>query len=250
MKKKRRKKKKFVCLRVLLLPLFMICIVLGAAHMADLYAMSPQRLLSDTKDYPQELLDALERNPDMLDFVKDYPEKKGTVSADTIGEVSKGEFPLLLQWDKRWGYGNYGESCIAVSGCAPTALSMVIAGLTGDNEVTPYTVASYAEENGYYVPGTGTSWSLMTDGSSHFGIKGTELSLTESSVLNALNSGTPIICSVRPGDFTTVGHFIVLVGTEDGKIRVNDPNSKETSSRLWDYDTLAPQIKNLWKFTI
>lgn len=249
-KKRRRRKKKFGCLNVLLLPLFAVCIILGAAHMTDRYMMSPKRLLSDTEDYPQELLDMLERNPDMLDFVKDYPEKKGTVSADTIGEVKKGEFPLLLQWDKRWGYGYYGDSSVAVSGCAPTALSMVIAGLTGDNTVTPYTVACFAEENGYYVPDAGTSWSLMTEGSSHFGVKGTELPLAESSVLNALNSGTPIICSVRPGDFTTVGHFIVLVGTEDGKIRVNDPNSEETSSRLWDYETLASQIKNLWKFTI
>ena len=53
---------------------------------------------------------------------------------------------------------------------------------------------------------------------------------------------------MRPGDFTTQGHFIVLVGGEDGKIIVNDPNSKERSSLLWEYDTLAGQIKNLWVF--
>ena len=39
----------------------------------------------------------LSRNPDMLDFVEGYPEKKGQVFADTIGHVKKGEFPLLLQ---------------------------------------------------------------------------------------------------------------------------------------------------------
>lgn len=205
--------------------------------------------LANTGEYPEELLDMLERNPDLYDFVHNYPEKKGQIFADNIGEVTKGVFPLLLQWDERWGYGYYGESTVAVSGCAPTALSIVYAGLTGENTVTPYTIASYAAENGYYIPGSGTDWSLMTEGCKYFGISGDEIPLSENSVKNALNSGHPIICSMRPGDFTTTGHFIVLTGTEDGKIRVNDPNSIENSA-LWDYDTLSSQIRNLWTFQL
>ena len=51
---------------------------------------------------------------------------------------------------------------------------------------------------------------------------------------------------MRPGDFTTTGHFILLVGTEDGKIQVRDPNSTKRSEQLWDYETLEYQINNLW----
>ena len=51
--------------------------------------------------------------------------------------------------------------------------------------------------------------------------------------MGALENGEPVICSMRPGDFTTKGHFIVLVGMEDGKIRVHDPNSAQRSSQLW-----------------
>jgi hypothetical protein len=54
---------------------------------------------------------------------------------------------------------------------------------------------------------------------------------------------------MRPGDFTTSGHFIVLTGEADGKITVCDPNSRQRSEALWDYETLAPQIKNLWAYT-
>lgn len=36
-----------------------------------------EKLLNETELYPQELLDMLSRNPDMLDFVEGYPEKKG-----------------------------------------------------------------------------------------------------------------------------------------------------------------------------
>lgn len=204
------------------------------------------KLLKETDTYPQELLDMLSRNPDMLDFVEGYPEKKGQVFADSIGDVKKGEYPLLLQWDERWGYGDYGTSCVAVSGCAPTVISMAVAGLTGEDSITPYTVASYAQKNGYYVPGSGTSWSLISEGTQHFGLFSQELPLSRDSVFQALESGMPIICSMRPGDFTTTGHFILLVGTEDGKIQVRDPNSTKRSEQLWDYETLEYQINNLW----
>lgn len=210
--------------------------------------MNGSDLLLEKDQYPQELLDMLSRNPKMYDFVLNYPEKKGNVYADTVGEVTKGEFPLLIQWDEKWGYGNYGDSSIAVSGCGPTALSSVIAGLTGSNQVTPYTVAKYAEENGYYVEGAGTSWELFTRGGENFGVKGEEISLTKTAVFQALENGKPIICSMRPGDFTTAGHFIVLIGIEDGKIKVNDSNSRENSEKLWEYEVLETQIKNLWAF--
>lgn len=207
-----------------------------------------QRILDNYDSYPSSLLDMLSRNIDILDFVLDYPDKKGHVYADTIENVQQGVIPLLLQWDKRWGYGKYGDSSVAESGCAPTALAMVVVGLTGNNTITPYVVAQYAENNGYYVSGSGSSWGLISEGSQYFGVMATELSLSENNIYNALENGNPIICSMRPGDFTTTGHFIVLVGIKNGKIIVNDPNSREKSKKSWDYQTLQHQINNLWEF--
>lgn len=205
-------------------------------------------ILQNPDAYPQALLEMLARDISLLDFVLGFPEKQGNVYADSIGSVQQGQFPLLLQWDERWGYGPYGDSFLAISGCAPTALAMVAAGLTGDASITPYVVAQYAQENGYYMPGQGTSWALMTEGCRQFGVQGEELPLSESAVMDALASGAPVICSMRPGDFTTTGHFIVLVGVEDGKIRVHDPNSTQRSNQLWSWETLEYQIKGLWVF--
>ena len=207
-------------------------------------------ILDEYNDYPELLLDMLSRNIKILDFVLDYPDKNGKVYADTIGKVEKGKFPLLLQWDQRWGYGKYGDDNIAIGGCAPTALSMVIAGLTGKNNITPYDVAKHSEQEGHYLSGTGTSWSLMTSGVEHFGIIGEELVLTKNNIFRELEAGHPIICSMRAGDFTTTGHFIVLIGTEEGKIKINDPNSEERSSVLWEYSRIEYQIKNLWVFKL
>ena len=207
-------------------------------------------ILKNLDDYPANLLSLLARNIETLDFVAGYPQHKHDTPANTVGEVPKGEFPLLMQWDMRWGYANYGDGLMALNGCGPTALSMVICGLTGDDTITPYTVAQYADSQGLYVDGVGTSWDLMRTGAEHFGLTAKELPLDEGVVTRALKNGQPIICSVGPGDFTTSGHFIVLVGMEDGKIRVNDPNRHSTSSQLWDYDTLAGQINNLWAYSL
>lgn len=217
----------------------------------DSFINQPQKMLKmieSPEEYPETIMTMLENNIDMLDYVANYPTKVGEVYSDTIGEIKKGEVPLLLQYDERWGYAYYGDDVIAVEGCAPTSLAMVIAYLNNDSTITPYVVASYAKKNGYYVSGIGSNWSLMSEGSKHFGITGKEVPLVKNTILKYLEAGKPMIASMGPGDFTRSGHFIVLTGVENGKIKVNDPNSRERSNQLWDYDRLEKQIKNIWVF--
>lgn len=207
-------------------------------------------ILQDTSGtWPESLQALLERHPDALEFVEGYPDHKDDAPAETIGDVVQGQFPLLLQWDARWGYVRYGDDLLAVTGCGPTCLAMAAAGLTGDNAITPAAVAEQAQRDGYWVDGV-TSWGLMTDGCRAWGLVSEELPLTETAVTGALEEGRPIICSVRPGDFTTTGHFILLAGLEEEGIRVNDPNSPQNSDRLWTYEELEPQIRNLWAFSL
>ena len=134
-----------------------------------------QEILEHWEDYPEELLELLARNPETLEFVRNYPREKDRAPAETVEEAQAGEIPLLLQWDPRWGYAQYGDGPMALNGCGPTALSMVICGLTGDASATPWAVAQYAQEMGYYVEGVGTSWELMSTGCRHFGVTAQEL---------------------------------------------------------------------------
>ena len=207
-----------------------------------------QKIIDNYDSYPEDLLDMLSRNIDMIDFVLSYHDKKGKSYSDTIGEVKKGEIPLLLQYDERWGYSNYGDNILAINGCGPTSLAMIITGLTGNKNITPTKIANFSVNNGFYVYGIGTSWDLMTGISGNFGIKSDVISLDKNIIYKSLENNHPIICSMRAGDFTTTGHFIVLVGIKDDKIIVHDPNSKVRSSMLWDYDRIKNQIRNLWVF--
>ncbi len=208
-----------------------------------------QDVYNNISDFPEDMLAALCNNPDMLEFVKGYPSADTSVIGSISEEDTAERIPLLIQWDTRWGYYPYGDDNVALSGCAPTCLSMVIVGLTGNNNITPAVVAQYATDHDYYLKGTGTVWKIMTEGCVHFGVRGKMIALSRAKVFSELEKGHPIICSMGAGDFTTLGHFIVLAGIKDGKIIVNDPNSKVRSSRLWDYEVLEGQIKNLWAFS-
>lgn len=205
-------------------------------------------MLRQPERWPQELAALLARNQETLDFVLAYPDIKDTEPPDTVGSLEPGTCPLLLQWDERWGCAPYAGSILAVSGCGPTALAMVACGLTGDDTLTPARIARWAQDNGC-AGETGTSWDLMSSGCGQFGLQAQELALDEGAIFGALQSGRPIICSMRPGDFTTAGHFIVLTGVQDGKLRLLDPNSPRRSAELWEYGRLQYQIKNLWAYS-
>lgn len=205
------------------------------------------RILENKEEYPEFLLEALSKNTELIDYVLDYNDNNGKVLSNDIGNVKKGDYPLLLQYDKRWGYAYYGEYNLAISGCGPTTIAMVVAGLTGRNDVTPYTVAKYAMENNYYSE-SGTKWALMKEGIKHFGIKSRELNNSKKLIFKELEKGHPIICSMKLGIFTTTGHFIAIVGIKDNKFIVHDPNSKKKSKGLWSYEEIKDEIRNMWVF--
>ena len=57
-------------------------------------------------EYPIKLLAALCNNEEMLDFVKGYLDSDGSVTGGfSLLELAE-EHPVILQWDKRWGYAS------------------------------------------------------------------------------------------------------------------------------------------------
>ncbi len=196
--------------------------------------------------YPEEMLRALTLNQEMKDFVRGYPDAGAEVTGGFTEEELGAEAPLLLQWDARWGYYPYGGSNIGLAGCGPVCLSMAILGLTGNEEATPDALADYSMEKGHYVEGTGTAWTLMTEAPLAFDVSVKELGLDETVMKRHLDQGGMIICAMRPGDFTTTGHFIVICGYDEEGFRVNDPNSRERSGKAWPYSVIQSQIRNLW----
>lgn len=197
--------------------------------------------------YPDSLIALLDRNPETETFVLQYPSAhQRTVAVDLSAYEDCESVPLFLQWDPQWGYIRYGSDVAGLTACGPVCLSMAAYFLTKDPAMSPDRIIQFALDNGYCVPGNGTSWTLISQGGPELGLDVTEIPLVESRIIDNLEVGNPIICVMGPGDFTTTGHYIVLTGYEDGFIRLNDPNSRSNSQKLWTYAQLEHQIDNLW----
>lgn len=202
-----------------------------------------QSMLDDimnSTQYPKQLKDLALKNEEALEFVYDYPAehvKEHTI--DLTKEASMDSVPLFVQWDKRWGYEKYSGNFFAASGCGPTTLSMVVVYLTHNREASPIAVAKYSKEAGYSVDGSGSSWTLISEGCMHYGVKAKTVALDESRMKAELDEGHPIVVNVGPGDFTDTGHFMVITGYDDEGFSINDPNSIEKSGKRWLFRNIS-----------
>lgn len=220
-------------------------------HLSYDYDSSAQwhQIVENADAYPLELIDLALKNKETIPFVADYPWTHDQATSTNVQQdLQTGTMPLLLQWDKRWGYKQYGNQMMAINGCGPTCLSMVVSYLTQNGRYSPYYMAQYSEQNGYYCD-LGTSWQFMINGAKACGVNARQISLNQETVISKLQMGQPIICSVSQGIFTSTGHFIVLSEYQDGKIKVLDPNS-EKKSNYYSFDELYSQIKNLWVYSM
>ncbi len=226
----------------------------------------------DAYSEPVKLL--LEHHYEAKDFALNYPlhVSRATATDANATEIPQAEvaekdlsdidltagIPRLFQWDTRWGYHIYGSDAMGITGCGPTALSMVTMYLLQDKKYTPDYIADFAEKEGYVVAGNGTSWDMMYDGATKLGLNVSVLALDENQIAGAVMSGMPVICIMGPGDFTNEGHFIVITGYEgelvdglytNGSFIVNDPNCMVRSNMSWEFTRLVNQIGNVWAYS-
>ncbi len=201
--------------------------------------------------YPQDLRTLYDKNEEARDFVLSYFLEKDKEQYVDISDYKYTDtVPHFLQWDTRWGYMDYGGECVGVAGCGPVALSMVGYYLTRDEYTfSPEKVVEYALDEGYCYSDTGTSWSLMTEGAEDMGLTVETLPLDEDYIIESVTSGKPVILIMGPGVFTSVGHFIVVHGYEDGYFLINDPNSIKRTEKRWQFSEFSDQILNIWSYS-
>lgn len=126
--------------------------------------------------------------------------------------IKSGEhtFPHYLQ--KNYS-GSYGDTTIALGGCAPTSLAMVLAGITRNPGITPVTVINSFNEyygswtNYYQANGGGTRIrKILGDADflkKYYNVKATEISSQES-IIAQLTDGKAAIGS-------TPGHILAVI---------------------------------------
>lgn len=206
-----------------------------------------QNICDNAAVYSDRVLQNLAANPELKQFTIDYLTKVTVAyDGDFTMEVSTDNVPLLLQYDEKWGYADYGDNLLAYNGAAPTCLAMAASYLKKDASYNPIKIGDFAMENSYLDENSKTSWDLMTKGTSQLGLSCNELSVNEGNMKANLDEGKVIICCVQTGDFTKEEHYIVIRGYDDYKFLVNDPASQARSEVAWPFERLSSQIKNMW----
>lgn len=162
------------------------------------------------------------------------------------------------QKDDAWAESLYGNDPIGTYGCGPTALSMLVTSLTGE-DLDPAQMADWAARSGYWARRSGSYLSIVEGAAKQYGLDCVSLSTTDpEELVTCLSAGGIAVALMGPGHFTKGGHFILLHGvTLSGGILVADPNSRDNSLVVWDpqliLDELSPSRANgapLWLLSV
>ena len=166
---------------------------------------------------------------------------------DTVGNGVK-EVVYFNQLEEPWASLPYASSTVANSGCGPTSMAIVISTLTGKN-VTSELTKSFAEDNGEYVQGQGTSHSFIGNAAAHWGLTCERVGKDRmDDVVQALKEGKMVveICEAYTITGGSSGHFIVLTGvTSDGYITIADCASRERTGKVYSVETIKSYGRDL-----
>ncbi|MDO5725005.1 MAG: C39 family peptidase [Tissierellia bacterium] len=194
---------------------------------------------------PESMIKLAAKTPEALGFIEGYLKQKPELcpQSEQLGVNSKVKY--FAQWDRKWAYEPYCGEFIGTRGCAPTSIAMMLNGFGIDKN--PKDIAQFSTKNGHIIDNM-TAWSIMGDIAKEYSLNVKTIGNYEQ-IKNALDNDAILIASMGPGYFTSSGHMIVIVGIEDNKLIINDPNSPTNSNAHWDYEEISSQIKNIWSFT-
>lgn len=214
-------------------------------------ALARSLFAKDRMDFTESELAQAEREPGVVEFLirlkNNRPLSKWNHQINLQSEhVHANKYPHFVQWDERWGFGDYAGGPFGETGCGPTCLSMAYTGLTGKTDYLPDIMGDFATENGYAVDGVGTAWALMESGANQLGLRSERIGLDLALFQAALDDGKVLVLSLGPGDFTKSGHFILLWNYDGEMLAVLDPFNLELGSKLWSFEEIARQTTAVW----
>lgn len=165
------------------------------------------------------------------------------------------DFPLVIQTDARWANKAYGsgseQNNLATNGCAISSLAMILS-YYEKRSVEPTEILQWSGDR-YYQEGQGTAWSIFPAFAEHYQFTYQDLGRDSTLIQQHLNQNQPIVISVNPGEFTDVGHIMVLKkDLQSDQLIVYDPNDNEEKqhyAQKYSLDQLMPQLANAWVYT-
>lgn len=202
--------------------------------------------LYDEKDHLQA-----ERVPAFVEFLV---RRERTYPAIQESEYSKYSYqlegyPYFIQWDVPWGMINYAGGYYGKTGCGPTCLAIVYNILKPQDARTPLQMAEFATQNKYITLNAGTPWTLFSEGAGKLGLNVQQISTDPTKMKQQLEAGKPLVLALGPGDFTSTGHYVVVVKFDKDGFVLLDPFNPANTEKRWSFEQLKSQIRTVWAFS-
>ncbi len=187
------------------------------------------------------------REPEAVDFVYNYPTNPPAVQAYGKG-VQKGTAPVFYCWNNSWGAANYGGLPLAVTGSAPTVLSMAYMGTLGKTDMSPADMAELSKKGGYVSEKGITVSDFFLDSAEKVGLSCKVADKTEQTVSLALSKRNFLIAHVESTSKTTDdSHWILIADhAQSGALIIHDPTSVANTKQLWDGADLLSKVDELY----
>lgn len=198
--------------------------------------------------YPEDLVRLALDEPAAIDFVLGYNGKQSSAEPFT-DTVNQNTFPELYTFDARWGYTEFAGGLFAVTGSAPTAVSIAYMGLTGSNTKTPTVVGDMATADNNVTNGGVTSKFFSDTVNEIKGIACTELDPNEYGITGTLTGGgAAVIIGLPAGSSlgSSARYVVAIACTDDGSTTLVDPLSATNTSRRWPASSLAAEAQEMY----
>ena len=181
-----------------------------------------------------------------------YNNTDEVIEALNILENLYSKFEGFKYYNQNLYYESYRYDSIQNDGCCPTSFAMIATYLLGYDVLPTEVIEAFYPY--CYDSGTDVSGNCFPDVASQYGLESKCLDLNDSDAIREeLEKGNPIILNVGEGEFTSSGHFIVVLGFDEyGRVIVADPYSVYNSTKTYDFDELFNQAKRVesavWSF--
>ena len=128
---------------------------------------------------------------------------------------------------------------LGTKGCCPTSLAMLYAGLSGRTDMSPYIVSLLATESELCDAQAGTHGEFVGYFCERVGLEWADVTTIDEAA-SYLNSGWLLVCNLGAGEFTDLGHYVLITGWSgyDGDVHVNDPYTTSVNERPWPLVTI------------
>ena len=217
-----------------------------------------QYIIENEQLYPELIINILRNDPEgEIGYVYNYPFHKDDYRTMSYTEEElDGRVPALYTDDPRWSYELFDDYFfIKKSGCEAVTLTMAYIALTGKDDLDPYKVVLLADEMGAIGVFGGISNNYTMDMIRAVGLNAVEYSFVDENrrkdksadieaMKSILDSGHLIMAGMVGSTFGS--HALIIRGYEGDSFYINDPASREKSSRLWSFEELDPELYYVW----